>query len=72
MADTLLSIATLYLILGLIVALALIPLIGHLDPAARGAYCFRLLLLPGASLLWPLVIFATAQALRRLPRRSAP
>jgi len=71
-ADTLLSIAALYLMLGLSVALALIPLIGHIDPAARGAYCFRLLLLPGAVLLWPLVIAGTVQAIRRLPRGSAP
>ena len=72
MADTLLSIAAVYLTLGTVVALTLIPLIGHLDPAARGAYCFRLLLLPGAVLLWPLVIASTVQAIRRLPQRITP
>ncbi len=71
MADILLSLTALYSLLGLSVALVLIPLIGHLDPAARGAYCFRLLLVPGAILLWPLVIACTVQAIRRLPRSAS-
>ena len=31
--------------------------IGRIDPAARGAYVFRLLLLPGLALLWPFVLY---------------
>jgi hypothetical protein len=43
--------------IGLAVALAFV-LVGldRIDPAARGALAFRPLLLPGATLLWPLVL----------------
>jgi len=34
----------------------------RVDPAARGAYAFRPLLLPGATLLWPYVIRRWARA----------
>ncbi len=43
--------------LGLVVGLAFILVgIDRIDPAARGAIAFRPLLLPGAALLWPLVL----------------
>jgi hypothetical protein len=71
-AHAIISAASLYLMIGLSVALALIPLIGRIDPAARGAYGFRLLLLPGATLLWPLVIWFTLRTIKRLDRRSSP
>ncbi|MDR3471171.1 MAG: hypothetical protein P4M09_05730 [Devosia sp.] len=43
--------------LGVAVALAFILFgLDRIDPAARGAIAFRPLLLPGAVLLWPLVL----------------
>lgn len=30
--------------------------IGRIDPAARGTFVFRVLLIPGTVLLWPLVL----------------
>lgn len=46
-----------YGVIGLVVALAFL-LVGldRVDPAARGAYGFRPLLIPGLVLLWPLVL----------------
>lgn len=54
-----------WLAIGLVVALwfALFA-IGRIDPAARGAYAFRPLLLPGIALLWPLVIWRWRQMTR--------
>jgi hypothetical protein len=72
MAQTVLRAISLYLSVGVCVALVLIPLLGRIDPAARGAYGFRVLIAPGAVLLWPLVIWCTLRALRRLPSRGAP
>ena len=72
MAHVIISTASLYLMIGVSVALALVPLIGRIDPAARGAHGFRLLLMPGAILLWPLVIWCTLRAIKRLDRRSSP
>jgi hypothetical protein len=54
---------TLYLEIGLVVALAFATLVGKLDQAAAGAFWFRPLLVPGATLLWPLVLVRTARAL---------
>lgn len=50
-----LSALALYLELGLAVALVFVLQVGRIDHAARGAYWFRPLLVPGATLLWPLV-----------------
>lgn len=52
---------TAYGLIGLVVALAFL-LIGldRVDAAARGAYTFRPLLLPGLVLLWPLVLLRWA------------
>jgi hypothetical protein len=47
-----------YAALGAVVALAFLTVgIERVDPAARGAYAFRPLLLPGVILLWPLVLW---------------
>jgi hypothetical protein len=54
---------TLYLEIGLVVALAFTTLVGRLDRAAAGAFWFRPLLVPGATLLWPLVLVRTTRAL---------
>jgi hypothetical protein len=46
-----------YGLAGLVVALAFLLFgLDRIDPAARGAYGFRPLLLPGLVLLWPLVL----------------
>jgi hypothetical protein len=47
-----------------------LPWLCVLDPAARGAYAFRLLLVPGTVLLWPLFV-ARGVALLRRSRRSS-
>lgn len=71
MAHHILSAIGIYLALGVSVALVLIPFLGRIDPAARGAYGFRLLIAPGMVVLWPLAIWCTLRAIQRLPR-SAP
>ena len=44
--------------IGAVVALAFVLFgIDRIDPAARGAYSFRPLVVPGAVLLWPLVLW---------------
>jgi hypothetical protein len=47
---------TIYLTIGIVVGAVFLFLgIDHIDPAARGSYAFRPLLLPGLTLLWPIV-----------------
>jgi hypothetical protein len=47
---------TAWLTIGIIVGVAFLFLgIDRVDPAARGSYAFRPLLLPGLTLLWPFV-----------------
>ncbi len=47
---------TAWLAIGIVVGVAFLFLgIARVDPAARGSYAFRPLLLPGLTLLWPLV-----------------
>jgi hypothetical protein len=65
MASTVVSGVSLYLLIGAVVALLFASLVGRIDPAARGVYGFRLLLLPGAALLWPVVIVLTLRAVQR-------
>lgn len=58
-----------YAMLGVVVALVFLAVgIERVDPAARGAYAFRPLLLPGLILLWPLVLWRW----RRLERHLRP
>ena len=57
MAQAIVVLGELYLTTGLIVGIAfLLAGLDRIDPAARGAYSFRPLLLPGLVLLWPIVI----------------
>jgi hypothetical protein len=57
-AQLLLDLAAGYAGLGMAVAVAFLLLgLDRIDPAARGAYAFRPLLLPGLVLLWPLVLW---------------
>jgi hypothetical protein len=47
---------TIYLVIGGVVGVAFLFLgIDRIDPAARGSYAFRPLLLPGLAMLWPFV-----------------
>jgi hypothetical protein len=51
--------------IGLAVAVAFLLFgIARIDPAARGAHGFRLVVLPGLVLLWPLVVLRWRAALR--------
>jgi hypothetical protein len=53
--------AELYAIIGAVVAVwFLLFRLDPFDPAARGAYAFRPLLIPGLVLLWPLVLLRCA------------
>lgn len=59
---------TWYLRLGAGVALLFALVVGRVVPSARGgSLLFRLLILPGAALLWPLVLVRSARALRSPP-----
>lgn len=56
-AKVIVALAVAYVATGLAVGLAfLVFQLERQDPAARGAYAFRPLLLPGLALLWPLVL----------------
>jgi len=62
------DVALLYAAIGLGVGVAFLLLgIERLDPAARGAYAFRPLLLPGLALFWPLVAGRWWRASRGAP-----
>jgi hypothetical protein len=66
--SALLDALALYLEIGVVVALAFTTFVGRLDQAAAGAFWFRPLLVPGATLLWPLVLVRTVRGL--LTRRA--
>jgi hypothetical protein len=69
MADLIYHLAGLYLALGVACALPFAVLVQRLEPSARGASpLFRLLIVPGAALLWPLI---ARRSLRAWRRRSA-
>ncbi len=58
MAASIISIAEIYAWVGLAVAaLFLLWGVDRVLPAARGAYAFRPLIIPGIVLLWPLVLW---------------
>lgn len=58
MADVLVTLASGWLWIGGAVALALVVLgMDYVEPNARGAYSFRVLIIPGAILLWPIVLW---------------
>ncbi len=51
------AVGTCYSAIGCVVAVAFLVFgVGRIDESARGVYAFRLLLIPGLVLLWPLVI----------------
>ncbi len=62
--ETIALVLTWYLRLGAGVALLFAVLVGRVVPSARGgSLLFRLLILPGAALLWPLVLVRSVRAL---------
>jgi hypothetical protein len=67
LAQAVVLLAETYLGLGVLFALAFVTLgVGVIDPAARGGTLgFRILIVPGSALLWPLL-------LRRWLRRAPP
>ncbi len=57
MAWAIVQCVTIYLVIGGVVGVAFLFLgIDRVDPAARGSYAFRPLLLPGLAMLWPFVV----------------
>jgi hypothetical protein len=66
-AQSILVFAAAYAALGVLFALAFVTRgVGRVDSAARGApLLFRLLILPGAALLWPVMASLWLHACRR-------
>jgi len=59
---------TAYLAVGLVCALPFAVLVQRLEPSARDASpLFRVLIVPGAVLLWPVILRRAARSLRRVP-----
>ena len=57
MATLIVWAVSIYVWIGLLVGFFFLAVgIERIDPAARGAYAFRPLLLPGLTLLWPYVL----------------
>lgn len=57
MANVIVWAGYIYIWIGVAVAVLFLTVgIDRVDPAARGAYAFRPLLLPGVALLWPYVL----------------
>ena len=63
---------TLYLEVGLAVALLFAAYgVDRLEPSARGgSILFRIVIVPGATLLWPLIVQRSVRALSRARGRS--
>lgn len=52
------KVVELYGVIGVVAAAAFLAFgIDRIDPAARGAYAFRPLLVPGLVILWPVVVW---------------
>jgi membrane protein implicated in regulation of membrane protease activity len=57
-AEWFVNLAIIYAMIGLVFAIAFIIIgIGRIDPAAKGSpLTFRLLILPGVAVLWPVLL----------------
>lgn len=65
LAQAVVSFLSVYAVAGLVVAVLFLMLgIDRVEPAARGAYAFRPLIVPGLVLLWPLVLWRWWQIAR--------
>ena len=68
MAAAIVQVVTIYLAIGVVLGVAFLFVgIGRVDPAARGAFAFRPLLLPGLTLLWPFVAVRWWSLVRERP-----
>lgn len=55
-----------YLALGLVIAMLFAAFVQRIEPSAKGgSILFRLLIVPGATLLWPLILVRSVRVLRR-------
>ncbi|EDP63075.1 hypothetical protein BAL199_29897 [alpha proteobacterium BAL199] len=71
-ANALVTFAGIYLWVGVATAVLFLGWgVDRIDPSARGAYLFRLLVAPGVIGLWPLVAVRWAIAESRIDRRGA-
>jgi hypothetical protein len=71
-AEMIVAAFTRYLEVGLGVAIAFALVVGRVEPSARGgSLLFRLLIVPGATLLWPLVLLRSVRAQARSLRARA-
>jgi hypothetical protein len=62
--ETIVTVLEWYLRIGAAVALVFALIVGRVVPSAKGgSILFRLLMLPGAMLLWPLIVVRTVRAL---------
>lgn len=62
----------LHFAVGVLVGLPFVLFVGRLEPSAQGgSIAFRLLILPGAILLWPLVLFRVVGRREAAPPRVA-
>lgn len=62
--ETIVTALVWYLRIGAGVALLFALLVGRVVPSAKGgSILFRSMILPGAALLWPLVVYRTIRAL---------
>jgi hypothetical protein len=60
------NVAGAYLAVGAVCALLFAGLVQRLEPSARGAsLVFRLMIVPGAVLLWPVILGRVLGSLRR-------
>jgi hypothetical protein len=60
------NLASAYLAVGAVCALLFAGLVQRLEPSARGSsLLFRLLIVPGATLLWPVIARRCVHAWRR-------
>jgi len=65
-ADLIVHLGGAYLAIGLACALCFAALVQRLEPSARGAsLLFRLMIVPAAALLWPLIATRALRAWRR-------
>jgi hypothetical protein len=65
-ANAVVAVIEWYLRIGAGVALVFALIVGRVEPTARGGSpLFRLAILPGAAVLWPLVVVRTVRALLR-------
>lgn len=60
-AEALLAVATWWLYIGLVVAVLFLAFgLDRVDESARGAYVFRVMLIPGLILIWPIALYRWA------------